>query len=134
MFGKGELVRKADGTVETAAAAALKDLPFQTFECESCGLEMRPAKGRADVILGRERFRCSRCGAKASAYFNVDDLEDPRAVARLERIKEADNLDEANMDDDDEPDNTSVSLTLTLTPTLTLTDDTSVGQVLFYAL
>ena len=45
-------------------------------------MEMRPAKGRADIILGRERFRCSRCGAKASAYFNIDDLEDPRAVAR----------------------------------------------------
>lgn len=45
-------------------------------------MEMRPAKGRADVILGRERFRCSRCGAKAAAYFNIDDMEDPRAVAR----------------------------------------------------
>ena len=45
-------------------------------------MEMRPAKGRADIILGRERFRCSRCGAKAAAYFNIDDLEDPRAVAR----------------------------------------------------
>lgn len=43
---------------------------------------MRPAKGRADIILGRERFRCSRCGAKAAAYFNIDDLEDPRAIAR----------------------------------------------------
>jgi hypothetical protein len=45
-------------------------------------MEMRPAKGRADIILGRERFRCSRCGAKAAAYFNIDDLEDPRAIAR----------------------------------------------------
>ena len=45
-------------------------------------MEMRPAKGRADIILGRERFRCSRCGAKAAAYFNIDNLEDPRAVAR----------------------------------------------------
>jgi hypothetical protein len=47
-----------------------------------CGMEMRPAKGRADIILGRERFRCSRCGAKAAAYFNIDNMEDPRAVAR----------------------------------------------------
>lgn len=45
-------------------------------------MEMRPAKGRADIILGRERFRCSRCGAKAAAYFNIDNMEDPRAVAR----------------------------------------------------
>lgn len=34
VFGKGALVKKEDGTVESAAAAALKALPFQTFECE----------------------------------------------------------------------------------------------------
>jgi hypothetical protein len=34
VFGKGALVKKEDGTIESAAAAALKALPFQTFECE----------------------------------------------------------------------------------------------------
>ena len=34
VFGKGALVKKEDGTEESAAAAALKALPFQTFECE----------------------------------------------------------------------------------------------------
>lgn len=34
IFGKGSLVKKEDGTIESAAAAALKALPFQTFECE----------------------------------------------------------------------------------------------------
>ena len=34
VFGKGALVKKEDGTVESAAAAALKALPIQTFECE----------------------------------------------------------------------------------------------------
>ena len=62
-------------------------------------MEMRPARGRAQVILGRERFRCSRCGAKASAYFDIDDMNDPRAVARMERMKEAENLEEADIDD-----------------------------------
>jgi hypothetical protein len=65
-------------------------------------MELRPARGRAQVILGRERFRCSRCGAKASAYFNIDDMNDPRAVARLERLKEQENLEEADIDDDDD--------------------------------
>ena len=63
-----------------------EELPYQVFECEVCEMQMRPAKGRAEKIFGRERFRCSRCGAKASAYFNIDDLSDPRAVERLERI------------------------------------------------
>ena len=69
---------------------------------KACGMELRPARGRAQVILGRERFRCSRCGAKASAYFNIDDMNDPRAVARLERLKEQENLEEADIDDDDD--------------------------------
>jgi hypothetical protein len=34
VFGKGSLVKREDGTIESAAAAALKALPFQTFECE----------------------------------------------------------------------------------------------------
>ena len=42
-------------------------------------MEMRPARGRAEAIFGRPRFRCSRCGSKASAYFDVDDMSDPRA-------------------------------------------------------
>lgn len=94
-FGKGVLVKKPGQKDEPS----VEDLPFQTFECEVCKMEMRPARGRAEVIFGRPRFRCSRCGSKASAYFDVDDMEDPRAVARLERIEEEKN---AVFDDDDD--------------------------------
>ena len=87
-------------------AKPVDDLPFQIFECSKCQMEMRPAKGRAEVIFGRERFRCSRCGAKASAYFNVDDLTDPRAIERLERIarekEEEDDLRGTGDDEDEE--------------------------------
>jgi hypothetical protein len=31
--------------------------------------------------------RCARCGSKASAYFNIDDMNDARAVARMERLQ-----------------------------------------------
>jgi hypothetical protein len=69
-------------------------------------MELRPARGRAEKIFGRERFRCSKCGAKASAYFDIDDLTDPRAVARLERIarekEEEDNAPDVSDDDDDD--------------------------------
>lgn len=82
-------------------------------------MEMRPARGRAQVILGRERFRCSRCGAKASAYFNIEDMNDPRAVARLERLKEAENMDYAD-DDDDEVSSTFQSCN---SPILTLSHE-----------
>ena len=92
VFGRSDTVGKGKGG--DSAAAAVDDSPLQIFECEVCQMEMRPAKGRADVIFGRERFRCSRCGAKASAYFNVNDLTDERAVARLERIKEQEESDD----------------------------------------
>ena len=49
-------------------------------------MELRPARGRAQAIFGKERFRCQKCGAKASSYFDIDDLNDPRAVERLERL------------------------------------------------
>jgi len=84
IFGRGTLSKKQG---DEGYVKPVEELPFQTFECEKCRMEMRPARGRAEAIFGRERFRCSRCGSKASAYFNVDDLSDPRAVARLERIK-----------------------------------------------
>lgn len=41
VFGKGSIVTKQDGSVESAAAAALKALPFQTFECEVSGRQSR---------------------------------------------------------------------------------------------
>ena len=85
-----------------------EDLPLQVFECEVCQMQLRPAKGRAEKILGRERFRCSRCGAKASSYFNIDDMSDPRAVERLERFKREEEEDDYLtdlMDDDDDDDN-----------------------------
>lgn len=68
---------------------AIEELPFQVFECEVCEMQMRPAKGRASKIFSRDKFRCARCGSKASSYFNVDDMTDKRAVTRLEKLKNA---------------------------------------------
>lgn len=76
-----------------------EDLPFQVFECDVCEMQMRPAKGRAAKIFGRERFRCARCGAKASSYFNIDDMSDKRAIARRKRLEEAEANE--NLDDDE---------------------------------
>ena len=53
IFGKGAL--KSKEVTEPA-----KDLPYQIFECESCRMEMRPARGRAEAIFGRPRFRCPK--------------------------------------------------------------------------
>ena len=100
IFGRGVLVNKEKRAPGTPLPE--EELPFQIFECEVCKLEMRPARGRADIIFGRPRFRCSRCGAKADAFFDVDDMSDPRATERAKRLE-----DEANAewgDDEDEYD------------------------------
>lgn len=99
VFGRGTLVKRPGET-----AKPVEELPFQTFECEVCKMEMRPARGRAEIIFGRERFRCSRCGSKASAYFNIDDMDDERAVARLERLKNEAEAEVREVDDDDDID------------------------------
>jgi hypothetical protein len=67
-------------------AVPVAEMPFQVFECEVCEMQMRPARGRAAKIFGKERFRCAKCGARASSYFDIDDLTDPRALARRERL------------------------------------------------
>jgi len=99
VFGKGSLANGKAGSSKEAPNPEA-DLPYQIFECERCGMELRPARGRAETIFARERFRCSRCGAKASSYFNIDDLTDPRAVARLERL--AQEKEDEDADDDEE--------------------------------
>ena len=87
IFGRGKLAKNATDDPDAKPVVLAEDLPFQTFECEKCQMQMKPAKGRAEVIFGKARFRCSRCGSKADAYFDIDDMTDPRAVARAERVK-----------------------------------------------
>ena len=121
IFGRGMLAKNSSGDLNAKPVVLKEDLPFQTFECEKCQMQMKPAKGRAEVIFGKARFRCSRCGSKADAYFDVDDMTDPRAIARAERIKkeeerrakyedleeddldeEEDDMEDFDVDDDDD--------------------------------
>jgi len=83
IFGRGSLVRRSK-----KEQAILDSKPYQVFECDKCKMELRPAKGRAEIIFGRERFRCARCGSPASAYFDIANMSDPRAVARLIRLEQ----------------------------------------------
>ena len=85
---KGSITSSSSNTQLQSTVNTIIDLPFQIYECEICQMQMRPAKGRAEKIFSRERFRCARCGSKASAYFNIDDMNDTRAVARMERLQQ----------------------------------------------
>lgn len=87
--------------VEAVPAAVKEATAYQVYECEKCQMQLRPAKGRAKKVLSNPRFRCSRCGASASAYFDIDDMSDERAVERLERLKREENEDYGEDDEDD---------------------------------
>jgi len=107
IFGKGTLVTKDKETGKIRDITEEDLEPFEVYECEKCKMELRPARGRGQVILERPRFRCSRCGSKASFYFNIENMEDPRAVARLERLKkeekDREDADDAEFGVEDEP-------------------------------
>lgn len=84
MFASG-VVSKSKKLVKSIQGQTVD--PPQLYECEFCKLEMRPARGRETQIFSRRGFRCAQCGAPGSAFFNTENLGDPRAVARLRRIE-----------------------------------------------
>jgi hypothetical protein len=55
-------------------------------------MSLYPAKGRVMNVLGHPKFKCSRCGSPASAFFDVRDMNDKRAVDRLIKLEEAERL------------------------------------------
>lgn len=66
--------------------AEYEALGLETFECDKCGNQFKPATGRAKAIMSRPNFHCTRCKSKADRFFNIDNLKDPRAVKRWERL------------------------------------------------
>lgn len=81
-FVKNLLKKKSKNGIEEEEDSELK-----VYECEVCRMQLRPARGRAQKILSRKNFLCSNCGAKGTSFFDINDLEDPRALRRLERLK-----------------------------------------------
>lgn len=65
----------------------ISDDGSEIFECEKCGAQLRPAKGRAQIVLSKPNFRCPRCRSKSSSFFNINDMSDPRAIARIKKIE-----------------------------------------------
>lgn len=84
-----------------------KEMKFEVFECEVCGNQLHPAPGRAIPIMSQSGFRCSKCGAKSSSFFNIDNFSDKRAVQRLENIKQRERKRYYEDDEDEEQENES---------------------------
>lgn len=74
-------------SVAESKSAGSSEEPLQVLECERCGVQLHPARGRAERVLSNPKFHCSRCGAGASAFFDINSKTDPRALTRLERLE-----------------------------------------------
>jgi DNA-directed RNA polymerase subunit RPC12/RpoP len=75
------------------------------YQCVTCDTQFRPAKGRVEVFLKNPRFQCPRCHAPNTAFYNIYDYKDTRAIARLEKLKlkkDQEKLEETTEGDDDD--------------------------------
>ncbi|RYH17021.1 hypothetical protein EON65_29220 [archaeon] len=95
--------KKTDATSEQDIQAETKTSGLHTFECNKCGTQVFPARDRVYAMLHNPRFRCASCGAKAASFFDINDMDDPRAVARIERLRQ-EKEEEYGEDDEDDAD------------------------------
>ena len=65
IFGRGKLANSNDPAAKPVVL--MEDLPFQTFECEHCQMQINPPKDRSEVIFGKARLRASRAGRQVGA-------------------------------------------------------------------
>ncbi len=95
-------LRNKNGKIDLKQIEELKNKSeFDIYECEVCQMELRPAKGRAKIVLSKPAFRCPKCGAKSVKFFNIYDMKDSRAKARWERLQREKEEEERELFGDD---------------------------------
>ncbi len=62
------------------SATLAEQSELKEFQCSSCGFTIFPARGREGKFFP-DSFRCPNCGARKEAFFDMNDLSDPRTVA-----------------------------------------------------
>jgi DNA-directed RNA polymerase subunit RPC12/RpoP len=83
----GQLMQLLRRQMGKNSGARTQEEELEIFECEKCRHQLRPAKDRAKQIFKSNTFRCPRCGSKATAFFNIANMKDSRAMQRLKRIQ-----------------------------------------------
>lgn len=61
------------------AKRVVKNRKFQVLQCDNCGFELRPGYGRGGDIVNSPNFRCIKCGANGTHFFDKEDESDPRS-------------------------------------------------------
>eukprot|EP01040_Poterioochromonas_malhamensis_P007982 gene7982-8627_t len=101
-------LRNKNGKIDLKQIEELKNKSeFDIYECEVCQMELRPAKGRAKIVLAKPAFRCPKCGAKSVKFFNIYDMKDSRAKARWERLQREREEEERELFGDDDENESS---------------------------
>jgi len=59
------------------------------FQCEQCGFTIFPARGREGKFFPDD-FKCLTCEAPKEAFFDMNDLSDPRTIAYQQQDEDFD--------------------------------------------
>jgi hypothetical protein len=57
----------------------VKNRPLQVLQCDNCGFELRPGYGRGADIINAPNFKCFKCGANGTHFFDKENESDPRS-------------------------------------------------------
>eukprot|EP00967_Tisochrysis_lutea_P110989 scaffold174157_cov29-Tisochrysis_lutea.AAC.5 len=57
-----------------------EEAELHEFQCEKCGFTIFPARGREGKFFPDD-YKCQMCNAPKEAFFDMNSLDDPRAIA-----------------------------------------------------
>ncbi|KAL1522987.1 hypothetical protein AB1Y20_017950 [Prymnesium parvum] len=81
---KGKYAWTEEPNFKYISRNAVEEAELHEFQCESCGFTIFPARGREGKFFPDD-YRCQNCNAKKEAFFDMNDLSDPRTIAALEK-------------------------------------------------
>eukprot|EP00962_Isochrysis_galbana_P034133 scaffold11504_cov92-Isochrysis_galbana.AAC.1 len=62
------------------AQTKAQEAELHEFQCEKCGFTIFPARGREGKFFPDD-YKCQSCGAPKESFFDMNSLDDPRAIA-----------------------------------------------------
>ncbi|EOD06127.1 hypothetical protein EMIHUDRAFT_219448 [Emiliania huxleyi CCMP1516] len=61
------------------ASSKQEEAELHEFQCEKCSFTIFPARGREGKFFPDD-YKCQSCGAPKEAFFDMNSLDDPRAI------------------------------------------------------
>lgn len=72
---------------ESVITSKEQEADLHVFKCGGCGYEIYPARGR-EFKFFPDNFKCPLCGSPKSAFWDLNDENDPRNQEELQPVAE----------------------------------------------